>query len=397
MPEYRCECCNYVTNKKSTFDTHNVSKKHLEKFNGSDVKSEKSINMETIYSQKSNVSNDNYLTLKIRELENALKLKDLELHSLKNENENLKQLLKSKDETIDILKQKSAEPQLVVSQKVVKPIPISQRKENIVMKIAEPNNPEALNIELFLDNIQKSNETYYTQKVEYFGHKVQLLKPRFIECFAEDFTEMAWKLVDTELNKLATNQRPFYLVNKRLHKFSIKSNGVWYSPNDRVMPHKADEILELFFKEVRNFIHKSYINIKKPVKYYDDKTEVDEAYQKMEDGKSLYAKISAKVQFGEEISSREKYIYNLVNRRNERLRALKDYTGFKKDFDTFYDSIAKHIDDSLSSAKYNTFVIRLANNGKNATEANKTSTKKHIEETENETENENEEQSDDEY
>jgi hypothetical protein len=97
MPEYRCECCNYVTNKKSTFDTHNVSKKHLEKFNGSDVKSEKSINMETIYSQKSNVSNDNYLTLKIRELENALKLKDLELHSLKNENENLKQLLKSKE------------------------------------------------------------------------------------------------------------------------------------------------------------------------------------------------------------------------------------------------------------------------------------------------------------
>ena len=43
------------------------------------------------------------------------------------------------------------------------------------------------------------------------------------------------------------------MVNKRLHKFKVKSNGVWYSPNDKTTPNKADEILELFFKNIHGF------------------------------------------------------------------------------------------------------------------------------------------------
>jgi len=418
MVEYVCECCNYKTNKKSTFDTHNVSKKHLEKLGGSSkdavksVKSEKSINDETVCSsENSNTTNDSYLTLKIRELENALKLKDLEI---KMKDEQI-ELLKN---TIEILKsnqskpnnEKEKEPESELFKRVVtKPIPISQRNnvaiktEEIqekltpkqIIKNATTNNNDALDIEEFLELIKTSDQTHCTQNVEYFGLKYQLLKPFYLQYIPEDFTELIWSVYNSELMKLEEKQRPIYRINERLHKFCVKSNGVWYNPNDDNMEQKVNEILESFFKNLRNFIHLTYLHVRNPVKYYDGKTEEDEEEEEeiYQNGilmhttkKRVMSIIDSKMFAGEELSNKEKYTYKVVKERRRRLNQFKEYSGLK-DIDSFFVSTAKKFDTALLSSKYERFIIRLANDGKLTTATPTTATSKKSKET---TEEENE-------
>jgi hypothetical protein len=298
MVEYRCECCNYVTNKKSNFDSHNVSKKHLEKVNGSDdksVTSEKSIKMETIYPQETNVSNDSYLILKIRELENALKLKDLEI--------------KMKDEQIELLKctiQTLSQPNKHVAEEnvvltptaeeniVLAPIAVEKQEpssspptlfrqklasrpakkitENIAMNIEEINNktakssnePKYINIEEFFEIYIRSREqTKYTYKYtnqsnnEYV--KFIALKPLYYKKEYSDFNIMkaVLELIYEAMEILFEKNETFYIcndVNRR--KFTIKTKGNFINSRDnKEEVHKT--ILSLF-KKTYGFLFDAY-------------------------------------------------------------------------------------------------------------------------------------------
>lgn len=374
MVEYRCECCNYVTNKKSNLDNHNAGKKHLEKISSSEVKSvasEKSIHLATVYSDESNDS----LMNQIRELESALKLKDLEI--------------KMKDEQIELLKdtiRTLSQPKLTTAEEKQESSLFRPRKnaENIVMKIEEKekltpqqilrnatiNNNDALDIEEFLKRIKTSDETHCTQNVEYFGLKQQLLKPFYLKFVPEDFTDIVYKVYNSELMKLEEKQRPIYLLNQRLHKFCVKSNGVWYNPNDD--EKKVDEILESFFKNLRDFIHVTYIQVKKPVKYHDGKTEEEDEEEEIiyEKGmiintgkkKRIMSIIQSKINAGETLTSNEEYMNKVVKNRRNRINKFKQYSGLN-DIDSFFESTTHKFDSALLSCKYERFLIRLANDG----------------------------------
>lgn len=262
MPEYRCECCNYTTNKKSTFDTHNVSKKHLEKMNTSsdDVKSEKSINMETIYSQESNVSSESYLTLKIRELENALKLKDLEI--------------KMKDEQIELLKntiQVLSQPKPVEEPKLFSQKIVSKQKtntDNINMEVEEIKNElnkkattkeqTLINIEAFFETyIKNSQETKYTYKFTTDSVKFTALKPLYyrVEYSNINIMKATLEIIFDAIKKLPKNET-FYIckdINRR--KFDIKSKGEIIKSNKS---EEIDEIITWLFKSTYNFLFNSF-------------------------------------------------------------------------------------------------------------------------------------------
>ncbi len=366
MPEYRCECCNYSTSRKSNLDNHNASKKHLEKINRSEVNSvvsDKSVNIETIYSQNTTVSEESYLTLKIRELENALKLKDLEI--------------KLKDEQIEMLKNtiqvlsSNTKPTMdeqpkLFSQKITKPKP--KTTENISIEIKELNHVEnALDIETFLENIKAANETELTQKVEYFGKKTNLLKPNVLQYITKDtdMNDMAWKLVNGELKKLKENQRPLQLINQRLHKFKVKSNGVWYDPNKD--EDVVNNIMEKFFKTICNLIESCYFSVRIPVKFSEGRTETDDANKKdEEEDQSLIDKIRAKKHFKEELTSYEQNVYNKIVGRDKRLEQFKNYSKIRN-VDTFFDHTHGHFCEAINDAKFSKFIIKLANDGKGTT------------------------------
>lgn len=252
MVEYRCECCNYVTTRKSNLDNHNQSKKHQEKLNGSfkdeevkdEVKSvlnssEKSYHIST---ENSTVSNDNYLTLKIRELENALKLKELENQSLKNENETLKQIIQSKNETIDLLK---------------------SNKMNITMPIQEPTNKKVLKEEeqLTMINIEDFYETYIKNVENEYTFKFKSETASFIglksKYFKKDFCRFntmnaVMNIITNALKQLPKNVSFYKCKDENRRRFDIKSNDTIV---DSKNVEKIDQlILELFKKTFQNLL-----------------------------------------------------------------------------------------------------------------------------------------------
>lgn len=94
MPSYTCACCDFSTTKKSTYADHLKSQKHLKKVNASSSCSV--ISNLTEPEEYAEVETVSTTTARITELENALRLKDLEISHLKEQ-------LKTKDDMISIL------------------------------------------------------------------------------------------------------------------------------------------------------------------------------------------------------------------------------------------------------------------------------------------------------
>lgn len=127
MVNYTCDCCFFLTNKKSTYNDHLTSKKHLNKINNISVTSSNNSIISSITEPE--LQDDSSSLVKIRDLENELKLKELEIN-------NLKELLKVKDEMISFLKSTTTTQHVTVVQP---PQPV---KENITMTIEEKESKE---------------------------------------------------------------------------------------------------------------------------------------------------------------------------------------------------------------------------------------------------------------
>ena len=288
MKEYRCECCNYVTTRKSNLDNHNQSKKHLEKINGSSVKDEvKSVSEKsTNVSENSTVSNnnDNYLTLKIRELENALKLKELENQSLKNENETLKQIIQSKNETIELLKTNKMN---ITTMPIIQQEPSTINHEN-----KKKEELTMIDIEEFFEKYIKDTENEYRFKFKSETATFMSLRPKYFnKAFCRiNIMQAVLNIITDGLKKLPKNVSFYKCKDENRRKFDIKTNGKII---DSKNVEQIDQLILDLFKNTFKNLFSAYANAKnyfsKRWTYFEDKERklLDEIDQKAFINKNL--------------------------------------------------------------------------------------------------------------
>ena len=141
MPSYTCACCDFSTTKKSTYADHLKSQKHLKKVNASSSCSVVSnLTEPEEYAEVETVSTT---TARITELENALRLKDLEISHLKEQ-------LKTKDDMITIL-MKQPQQSAPAPAPVFVPAPVQQAPPE-----APAVQPKRLGPRSVLENLQAS-------------------------------------------------------------------------------------------------------------------------------------------------------------------------------------------------------------------------------------------------
>ena len=135
MPTYTCACCDFSTTKKSTYADHLKSQKHLKKVNASSSCSVVSnLTEPEEYAEVEAVSTT---TARITELEDAIRLKDLEISHLKEQ-------LKTKDDMISIL-MKQPQQSAPAPAPVHVPAPVQQEA---------PAQPKRLAPKSVLENLQ---------------------------------------------------------------------------------------------------------------------------------------------------------------------------------------------------------------------------------------------------
>lgn len=209
MVEYKCDCCNYTTDRKLNYDRHLSSDKHLKKTNNETNKS-------------TNLSKDE-----------IIKNQQEEINNLKNEINDLKQKLVSQ------------EPAPLFSKKLIS----KPKQENIVMKIEEVVKKDPaelnLNIEEFLEKyIKKGGETKYTQVIYLNEIKKTVIKFEYLKkgCIY-NLKKVINELLLNGLKELPDGVNFYEVVNKRLNRFKIRTN-------DKIITTKHDE------KEVDDSIKK---------------------------------------------------------------------------------------------------------------------------------------------
>jgi hypothetical protein len=253
MPEYFCECCNYKTNKKSSYDDHNKSKKHLEKNNSTQP---------IIEIKEQNYNNE--LLEQNAELLEKIKLLESKIVTLENEN-------KMKDTHIQLITQ-----QLQMSinmQNQVQPIiqpTLSKMEENSKelthkekVKKYTTENSKAMNIEDFEQLIKTADVTCITNKIMYWGKMTQLLKPSYYKDTKTNMSKLLLKLISEQLNKLDKIKRPIYVTNKDKNKFWIKSNNEWIDPNSE--KHKI--IVYKFMENMITHIFECFSNANRTLNF----------------------------------------------------------------------------------------------------------------------------------
>ena len=175
MVNYTCERCLFETTKKSTYNDHLASKKHLNKINNINSGScsvisnltEDDENIKLIYTEehKNVVVLDNN-TIKIKELEQELKMKDLEINNLKIQ-------LQMKDDIISVLKQQKPEPVQPATTVLPATLPAKITKKLLSPKAVLENltisRKNALTIEDFIES-----EIYNEDKINKYFKLIKL-------------------------------------------------------------------------------------------------------------------------------------------------------------------------------------------------------------------------------
>jgi hypothetical protein len=272
MTNYSCDCCNFSTTKKSTFNDHLTSKKHL-------------TNCKNTGDTINIIDTTNYL-LQIKELENQLKMKDLKIIDLENQ-------LKIKELEIQNIKLEYQQPKITIPQEqsnniqLVIKSPIKQKdkiikKETTLEKLNKRT--KAMTITYFQENYL-NNDSFNPFITEINFKDEPLILPKSIN--PNDYGD--YIIVDVickTLNNIPPEERPIYCSDNRRRHFYVKTDEGWikYKQNNEV----KHDILKILFWTSYKIIYRAFtINLKEHPYYkwlldkfykkdnYDDKDDIN--------------------------------------------------------------------------------------------------------------------------
>lgn len=261
MVNYTCECCFFQTDKKSTYENHMKSKKHLSKMNGEDCSDTSSVTMTTNFCDNSSLS-------RIRELEHKIMMMEAQIQSRDETIRNKDETIKNKDEIIAMLKQqlnnnKQIENNVNLNVKekfrtkinllpveVEKPLKKMTTMEMLCERKNAPSIEDLFDEEMLIEK--------YGTKTTFKKKSLYIAKYIYAEDYGDKFsfwTNYMCKII----NDLPKNERPIYCSNQRLHHFYIKSNNEWIKETDNVdalllniITLNYDNLLLLFTNVTKN-------------------------------------------------------------------------------------------------------------------------------------------------
>ena len=260
MPIYSCEICNFQTEKKFNYDKHIKSKKHLNKINGDCCLSTTSSSINNFVDNTSTAS-------RIRELENQLKLKDLEMENqLKLKEMQIEKMmieLKYKDELISFLRQplQSQAPQnniqFSVQENQIQPI---LTKKLSVMEYLNTKRINAPTIEECNKMLFDSDYNNYLQTIHNDSDDKDYIILDKSKLFHYEYKERgvdnAIEIISKFFNEMPNDEKPFYCRDKRRNILYIKTNNGWIKQTDK-NKQDFDKILLILAKEALGSVSKA--------------------------------------------------------------------------------------------------------------------------------------------
>lgn len=265
MPDFTCQCCNYRTERKSSYDNHLKSSKHLQKLNNqTETQSVSSLN--SLEYTTTTLVTDNS---RILELEYQLKMKDAEIQNIINEYTlklQMKDLeIKHKDELITMLQNK---PQLVIQEmpkQVIAEtieIPKETNKPKLPVKeCLEKYLSNAPTIEKCRSNLYKDEYNSYITEIDVQDKPMNILNVnRFkINDFESTGVSNAISIIEKFFDKFDENMLPFYCSDKRRNILYIKTNDGWIKETKQNI-EEFDKLLLVLAKEALGSVYYAVAN-----------------------------------------------------------------------------------------------------------------------------------------
>lgn len=273
MVNYSCKCCDFETERKSNYEKHMRSEKHLRKLNGSDASSLSSLSFTETPTYNVSIN-------RITELEYQLKMKDIEIQNIINEY-NLKLQMKDleikhKEDMIQMLQKthhQNVEEQpnvkMVITEKpkankiqlvpVTENKPIETKKETTIEYLMRERK-NAITIETFIQKYL-SNPQYnkFIKTISYNGNDYTMLS----SVKDADITKAsALKQICKVMDKIPHNQRPIFCSDERRHKFYILTNEGWIKSNNE---EEIDKLLNKLVNSSYWLLSSSLNNIIKQI------------------------------------------------------------------------------------------------------------------------------------
>jgi hypothetical protein len=322
MVEYNCECCQYTTNRKLNYDRHLLSVRHLEKAE----------NPAPIEKNNDN-NNDNNEINKLLEI---IKMKD--------------ELIKKQEDEIKLLKEKlqPTPPPLFSGKIILKP-----KQENVTMevkeivkkdlepkvaslepkvaslepKVASLETPN-LNIEDFFNKyIKKGGETKYTFLHSVNGIDRPVIKFEYLKKgFMYKVKKVVQELTLNGLKELPEGICFYNVVNERLNRFKIKTNGqiITTKHNEKEVDKCLKSLLIKIFDFLRGSITSFVYSFSKQIELIDS------------DDNEIIAEARNKKLFGEILTSQEEALLKKDDKNLKVMNNFQKLTGV--DYTSFHDN-----------------------------------------------------------
>ena len=316
MVNHTCQICNFNTERKSTYDAHLKSSKHLEKMNGNNISTSQTGSVLSAVTNDNNNTGNN--TEQVEELKKQLLLKEMEIQRITNEftfklqmkemeiqritNEfNLKlqmkdMELKSKNEIIHIPQHKAPETQ--IENIVVKSIPQLEPFEENISEVTDELQTEIKKLKMPIKDCLKKyradaptieicskellqDGTYnpYIINMDINGKIINLLSKEDINLdYIKDnnVVDNAIHIIKRFFNKFETAKLPFYCSDKRRNTLYIKTNDGWIRQKDENDTQFNNYLLQLA-QDALYFVSKTENNT--VMQFNNERVEFTEMYK----------------------------------------------------------------------------------------------------------------------
>lgn len=269
-PKFYCKLCDYGTSKKSCFDNHNLSAKHINRHNGNVVSEHGNQNMPNVGEPSSKYSCQQCN----KEFKNRSGLwkhkKICEVIPIAASN------TPNKDEVYDIVKY------LMAENSELKNMMIEQ--QNIVLEIAKNgttnhshnnnhtnSHNKTFNLQFFLNETCKN-----AMNIEDFVNDIVLTLNDLEDTGRLGFAEGISKIINKRLKALAVTERPIHCSDVKRETLYVKEKDKW---------EKEPETTPILTKAVKDIAGKNMMQIfdwqKAHPDYNDPETRTSDKYMKM--------------------------------------------------------------------------------------------------------------------